>query len=72
MTRGQFVKVKFMAYMPINYIQPSNKEVIECLLVGIDFEDQLLTLEPVDKVYYKDEQFVARCENCTFPKSSIK
>lgn len=67
MTRDKFTTMKFTAYMPIMHVQSRSKEQTLCMLMGIDFDEELLTLEPFDKEIYQDEKFVARCENCFIP-----
>jgi hypothetical protein len=71
MTREKFTTIKFTAYMPIIHIQPRSKKETLCMLMAIDFDEDLLTLEPFDKVEYKDEKFIARCENCFIPTHKL-
>lgn len=68
MTREQLVKIRFKAYSQVNFINPRNKKVIECYLIAINFDNELLSLEPFDRELYMDDPFIAHCSNCSFPK----
>jgi hypothetical protein len=54
--------------------RPPNKEdvVYECMLLAIDFEQDLFKLEPVDKEMYEDASFWARVEYCKRPRPKLK
>ena len=67
MTRDQFVKKKFQAYQVIMWVNPTTKVKVECMLVGIHFDRELLTLDPVDKVLYHDEEFLSHIKDCYLP-----
>jgi transcriptional antiterminator Rof (Rho-off) len=64
MTREQFVKVKFKAYQRINYVGGASKKTVECLLVAVHFDRELMTL---DKVTYMDEEFISHIKDCYIP-----
>ena len=67
MTRKEFVKKNFKAYQRINFVSPTNKKTVECLLVAIHFDRELLTLDPLNKVLYLDEEFVSHIKDCYIP-----
>jgi hypothetical protein len=71
MERKEFMKRKFRAFEAIEYHQ-ANKTIIECMIMQINFVEELLLLEPIDKELYSDESFWARCENCFIPKPKLK
>ncbi len=66
MTREQFIKTRFKAYQPINYVM-RNKTTVECLLIAVHFDRELLTLDPLDKIMYHDEEFVSHIKDCYIP-----
>lgn len=72
MTRDYFLKRHWKGYEIINY-GPKRKDgiKIECLLLAVDFENELFQLEPIDKEIYEDKQFWARVEYCERPNLRI-
>jgi hypothetical protein len=67
MIREQFVKTRFKAYQPINYIGGASKKIVKCLLVAVHFDRELMTLDPLDKVTYMDEEFIVHIKDCYIP-----
>lgn len=48
MTREQFVKYSFRAYMTLSYHHPRHNEPIECMLIEVDFDNEMFLLAPLD------------------------
>ena len=73
MTREELVKKRWQGYERIDYI-PKRKEgyVIECMLLAIDFDNELFMLEPIDKEIYEDNTFWARVEYCKRPAPKLR
>jgi len=73
MTREEFIKKRWVGYELIEY-RPYRKEdsVIECMLLSIDFEQELFKLEPVDTEMYEDNSFWVRVEYCKRPRPKLK
>lgn len=73
MTRDELIKKRWVGYELIEY-RPYRKEniVIECMLLSIDFEQELFKLEPVDKELYEDASFWVRVEYCKRPAPKLK
>lgn len=72
MKREEFTKKRWKGYEIIEF-RPPNKEIVyECMLLAIDFEQDLFKLEPFDKEMYQDESFWARVEYCKRPRPKLK
>lgn len=73
MTREELMKKRWSAYEQINY-SPKRKDGVtfECMLLAVDFENELMQLEPIDKELYEDNSFWARCEYCERPTPKMK
>lgn len=65
------VKRAYKPYMIILYKARYNKELvpIECLLVSIDFDNELMTLQPLEDVKFDVQEgtFITSISNCSFP-----
>ena len=72
MTREQFVKYKFRAYMQIEYKHPRMKESIRCLLTAINFDNETMTLCAMNTDYYTEDGFDAPIQHCSLPVLIIK
>jgi hypothetical protein len=73
MEREEFIKKRWQGYEIILYM-PKRKDGIEveCMLLAVDFENELFQLEPIDKDIYEDEVFWARVEYCKRPPHKLK
>jgi hypothetical protein len=73
MTRDELLKKRWVGYELIEY-RPFRKEnlVIECMLLSIDFEQELFKLEPIDKEENEDNSFWVRVEYCKRPAPRLK
>jgi len=71
MTREQFVKYKFRAYMRIDYKHPRLEEPIEYILVAIDFDNETMTLTSAYS-NYEDKELVTTISHCFLPRFTIK
>lgn len=75
MTENQFIKYSFKHSEIIEFTQPeipgykSNK--VDCLLLGVDFEQKLFKLLPINSED-ADDFFWSRIEYCHKPKFKIK
>lgn len=73
MTREEFTKKRWVGYELIEFRPPNKEDVVyECMLLAIDFEQDLFKLEPVDKEMYEDASFWARVEYCKRPRPKLK
>ena len=68
MTREKFVKYKIKAYQKV-YYQSQREGLIECMLVGLNYDEEILTLCPIDPEYEKRD-FQAHISHCEFYKNS--
>jgi len=49
----------------IEYTHPTTKIIVSCMLLAVDFEQELFKLIPIDTEYYNDLQsFWVRVEYC--------
>lgn len=67
MTREEMVKRQWKPYMFIDYKDNGMKLPVECILSGIDFDAEILTLTPINDFYRRDE-FQANLKYCFIPK----
>ena len=75
MRREEFIEKRWTAFELIEYRSPRKNDtdfVVECMLIAIDFENELFKLEPIDKEIYEDNQFWARVEYCKRPHPKLK
>ena len=71
MTREEMLKLHWKAYREIMYQHPRSKEPVLCILLGIDFDDESMTLQPLgDGFITKD--FTAGIQFCSIPKKKMK
>lgn len=67
MTREEMVKRHWKPYMIIDYQDNGMKFPAACLLSGIDFDAEILTLTPINE-YYNQKEFPASLKYCFIPK----
>ena len=71
MTREEMVKKAYKPYMVIMYKVRHYSEFkqIECLLVAVDFDNELMTLQPLEDGNFEVEEatFVTSISNCIVP-----
>lgn len=70
MTRDQFVKYKFRAYMPIDYRHQRIEEPIPCMLLACDFDNNTMTLSSLNPDY-EDKEFVTSIDYCFLSKFTV-
>jgi len=71
MTEQEFLKKRFKSFERIN-CKNSRDTVVECMLIGVDFEQRLFKLEPFPNDYYEEKSFWARCDYCERPRPKLK
>ena len=67
MERDEMVKRSWKPYMEIHYQENRMPEAIVCLLTGIDFDSEIMTLQPLDEKF-KNVDFPANIKYCSIPK----
>lgn len=67
MTREEMVKIKWKAYMTVEYQDRGMKHPAQCLLSAIDFDAELLTLTPLDD-FYEQREFQGHIQFCSLSK----
>ena len=67
MTREEMVKKHWKPYSIVLYQDKGMKFPAECLLSGIDFDAEILTLTPIDD-FYEQNEFRAAIQFCSIPK----
>lgn len=67
MTREEMTKRSWKGYMVILYQEKRMPEPIECLLLEIDFEAEIMTLCPIDE-HYQNKDFPANIKYCSVPE----
>lgn len=71
MTQEQFARYKFQHSEVIIFHQKHPEADIEMMLVGIDFDLNMLKLCPFDLGYYEDEAKWFPIDRCDKPRKSI-
>ena len=74
MTRNQFVNYAYRHSEIIIYHQKHPEEDIECMLIGVDFDNELFHLVPFDQNYYEDISYWLPYTSCDkqFKKPKMK
>lgn len=76
MTRHQFIKKSWKAFTPIDVIFPENKHMhekkIECMVIGVDFEGELLHVIPFPDSDWNEVSFWVRSDYCHIPRPKLK
>jgi len=67
MTREQLMKLKIKAYMQVDYQPNRKKDPIRCMLTGVNFDAELMTLYPLDQKKYDNDNFEANPKWCFIP-----
>lgn len=71
MTRDEMCKRSWKGYCLINYKDHGMQLPIECLLVCIDFDAEIMTLMPIND-FYEQKDFPANIKYCEIPKRKMK
>jgi hypothetical protein len=70
MTLDEFRSKKWQHSEPIDFIY--NDKIIECILLAIDFEQELFKIVAIDKDVWHDIPFWVRVEYCRRPFAKLK
>lgn len=71
MTRKELMKRSWKAYQEIHYQAPRMDNPIPCLLVSVDFDGEIMCLQPMPSMYKKDD-FFANTTHCFVPKKKME
>lgn len=79
MTPEDFLKKKWKPYQEIDFkssriqnIDGQLGAIIPCMLLAVDFDEQLLKIIPFPGGYYEEKEFWARCEHCEISRPKLK
>lgn len=72
MTDKQFWQSKWKPFEVMNVYLKEFDRNCECILVGIDFEDKVMKLRPIDVEIYEDDIFEAPIKITTRGKDKSK
>lgn len=64
MTQNQFIHYTYRHSEIIIYHQKHPETDIECMLIGIDFDNGLFHLVPIDQEYYEDRSYWMPYTSC--------
>lgn len=67
MSREEMVKRSWKPYMMIEYKHTRMMEGIRCMLISINFDDEIMELQPIGDNYYS-QSFFSSIQNCSLPK----
>lgn len=71
MTREQMVKIRWKPYMTVLWKNHRAEEAMECLLVAINFDDEIAILQPMSELYFNLD-FHANIKDIELPKPKPK
>lgn len=71
MTREELMKRSWKAYQEINYQPPRMDIPVPCLLVSVDFDGEMMCLQPIPSMYAKDD-FWANTLHCFVSKKKME
>ena len=72
MERDEMLKISWRAYQEVNYKHPRMEQPILCLLIEIDFDEEIMTLQPLFGEEYINKDFIATIQHCSIPKKKMK
>lgn len=72
MTREQFVKYKFKGYQLIAFKHKQMDEPVDCMLVGVDFDTEILTLRQFPDGPFVKDDFQAHISMCELARPRLK
>jgi len=76
MTRDQFIKKSWRSFSEIHVIYPENnwrhETKIECMVMGVDFENETIKVCPFPDSDYKKNSFWVSFVLCHTPRRKLK
>lgn len=72
MTREKFVTYKFKAYQLIDFKHRNLDKVVECMLVSVDFDTEIIMLRPFPNANLFKEDFPAHISSCELTRPKLK
>jgi hypothetical protein len=74
MKREDFVKRKFYGYQLIEYIEPYTDEIVECMLVSVNFDTEILVLRPfpTETRFINNDDFPVHISQCRIARHNLK
>ncbi len=71
MDRNKMLKTKWKPYMEITYKTSRMEEAVDCFLVAINFDDEIVILQPISDEYDRKD-FHTYIGFCELPKFKMK
>ena len=78
MTEAEFKKKGFISHELMQYksdnvmnVDGEMGGVVDCMLMGVDFEESLFKLTPIPESPYEEKDFWARCEHVNRPPRKL-
>lgn len=71
MDRDEFVKRSWKAYQTVLYQDDRMELPVECLLAEVDFDGELMTLQPLHE-FFEQTDFIANIKYCSVPRRKTK
>lgn len=74
MKREDFVKKKFQAYQLIEYIEAYTDEIVECMLVSVNFDTEIMVLRPFpnETRFIDNDDFSVHIHQCRIAGRKLK
>ena len=74
MKREDFVKKKFQAYQLIEFIEPYTEEIVECMLISVNFDTEILVLRPfpTETRFINNDDFPVHISQCRIAGRKLK
>jgi hypothetical protein len=57
MTGQDFHKYHWKAMEVVEYVNERSNQVVQCCILAIDFDCQVMKIVPVDKISYEEKEF---------------
>jgi hypothetical protein len=70
MTRKELLTASWKAFDLIEYCAPRMDKPVECLLLSVQFDDEIMVLQPLSESYKKDD-FYANTQYCFKQKKKM-
>jgi hypothetical protein len=67
MNRDEMIKRHWKPYMIVHYKHPRMHEGIDCMLISIHFDDEIVELQPFGENHYQ-QSFFSGIQNISIPK----
>lgn len=72
MTLDQFQKRSFKAYQAINFVNPKTGNIVECMLIGINYDAGVMFMRPIPISEYEPLDLPVSYQYAELPTPQLK